>query len=108
MRFLAFLILITSSCIALAKKPIALSDTTSYPQHSNEALGAVKQDLTELKISLESLYFEAKCNIKSCSITVAKLTYFQLEDGFRGCNDLCIHYGYNNEHSYIVKKAHIR
>lgn len=69
---------------------------------------AVIKDLKEEDKDLDTLYATANCSEKSCDIEVSLLENFQRSKPIRGCLNYCVHYLFNNQHGYIVKKVHVR
>ena len=86
----------------------ALLDTANYPADSGAALTAIVTDLKRFNIELSSLYFTGRCTPKSCLIDIAPMSNFINGKYIPRCHSYCVHFGYSNQHQYIIKKAHLR
>ncbi|GIU44311.1 hypothetical protein TUM4438_15220 [Shewanella sairae] len=86
----------------------ALLDIANYPVYSGAALTAIVTDLKRFNIELTSLYFIGRCTPKSCLIDIAPMSNFINGKYIPKCHGYCVHFGYSNQHQYIIKKAHLR
>ena len=108
MKSIFLLAALIAPLVCLATDVFQVLDASSYPDNSENAMLAVVEDLRGSNKDLNELYAIANCSEKFCDIEVSLLETFENTVPIRGCLNYCVHYGYNNEHGYIVKKAHIR
>ncbi|MEP1553311.1 hypothetical protein, partial [Paraglaciecola sp.] len=107
-KYLSFFILFLCPFNILASEIFHITDVSSYPEDSEKAVIAVINDLQKNNKELVNLFVLAKCDKKFCDLEVSYKDNFKLNANIRGCPNFCVYYGFNNEHGYIVKKAHIR
>ncbi len=108
MKFSALILLFFCSLNVWAIDFFSITDEAQYPKYSKNAVVAIIEDLQNNDVETSNLYMSAKCTEKFCDLEVSFKNNFKSNKSIRGCPDFCIYYGYNNEHNYIVKKAHIR
>ncbi len=108
MKFSVLILIFFFSFNVLATNVFPINDEAQYPKYSKNALTAVIWDLRKNNVEISNLYALAKCSEQTCDIEVSFKDNFKNNQNIRGCPDFCVHYGFNNAHNYIVKKAHIR
>ena len=108
MKFSALILLYLCSLNVWATNAFPINNETQYPKYSKSAIAAVIADLQKNNVETSNLYILTKCNEMYCDLEVSFQDNFKSNKSIRGCPNFCVHYGYNNEYNYIVKKAHIR
>ncbi|MBO1257083.1 hypothetical protein J3L16_15470 [Alteromonas sp. 5E99-2] len=108
MKFLALILLYFCAFNVLGNEAFPIYDENQYPKYSKNAVTAVIDDLRKNNVETSNLYILVKCREKYCDLEVSFKDNFKPNESIRGCPDFCVYYGYNNEHNYIFKKAHIR
>ncbi|GAA0860323.1 hypothetical protein [Aliiglaciecola litoralis] len=108
MKHLSVFIFLLCTFNVFASEIFQINDISNYPEYSEKAVEAVIDDLKKNDKELAKLYVLAKCDKNFCDVEVSYKENFKLNANIRGCPNFCLYYGFNNEHGYIVKKAHIR